>query len=73
MSNDSAVSKKEKLHSVVTNTINDLLISFQDDSASVQAKDAFWFAFEYARSNTDSHNIQAAWEQYKESRDNVSD
>jgi len=72
MSNNSVVSKKEKLRHEVTNTINDLLISFQDDSASVQAKDAFWYAFEYARCDPDRHNIQAAWEQYKESRDNVS-
>jgi hypothetical protein len=48
-------------------------IELQDKSRSVQAKDAFWYAFEYARCNPDSNNIQLAWEQYKENRSNISD
>ena len=71
MSDYSVVNKCESLHSDITDEINDLLISFQDKSRTVQAKDAFWWAFEHSRSHPDDTNILAAWEDYKKLRNGI--
>lgn len=57
MSRESVRDKKLKDHTALADRINDMLVDFQDEAASVQAKDAFWYAFEYARCNTDAMNI----------------
>ena len=71
MSRQSVKSQSLEEHTEVTNRINDMLIGFQNRSRSIQAKDAFWFAFEYSRQRPDGSNIQAAWEEYKSNRDNI--
>ena len=77
MSDYSVVQKIETLNLEFTRKMERELehasIELQDKSRSIQAKDAFWYAFEYARCNSDAMNIQESWEEYKSNRSNIED
>lgn len=77
MSDTSVTEKIESAHSEfwkrVERTLEQASIEMQDKSRSIQARDAFWYAFEYARCNPEAMNIQKAWEQYKENRSGISE